>query len=349
MKIGIHYSLKGFSSQWIEYCKEKNINYKIIDCYSNNIVQDTEDCNIIMWHFRHDLYKDMLFAKQLLFSFEQSGKIVFPSFNTAWHFDDKVGQKFLLESLKIPLVPSFVFFDKLNAKNWANHTNYPKVFKLRGGAGSANVELIKTKKEAFSKIDRAFSKGFSQFSKWKNFKDNSIKFYSGKVGFHKFLGSFARLFISSEFAKMSSRENGYVYFQEFIPKNNYDIRIIVIGENAFGIKRMVRENDFRASGSGTILYEKENFSDKLINLSFEIAEKLKTQCGAFDFIFDDNNEPLLVEISFGFTSKVYSPCEGYWNRNLEFHKGPFNPFGWMIEEAIKVAIDKNNIGVVNPV
>jgi glycosyltransferase involved in cell wall biosynthesis len=35
-------------------------------------------------------------------------------------------------------------------------------------------------------------------------------------------------------------------------------QIIVIGDKAFGIKRMIRENDFRAPGSGMIKYEKDN-------------------------------------------------------------------------------------------
>lgn len=40
---------------------------------------------------------------------------------------------------------------------------------------------------------------------------------------------------------------------------------------------MVRENDFRASGSGSIHYEKELFDETTLKLSFEIAKKLKTQ------------------------------------------------------------------------
>ena len=42
----------------------------------------------------------------------------------------------------------------------------------------------------------------------------------------------------------------YVYFQKFLPNNKYDIRIVVIGDRAFGFIRYNRENDFRASGSG---------------------------------------------------------------------------------------------------
>ena len=40
------------------------------------------------------------------------------------------------------------------------------------------------------------------------------------------------------------------------------VRVIVINDKAFAIKRMVRKNDFRASGSGIIEYDKENLTDE---------------------------------------------------------------------------------------
>ena len=55
-----------------------------------------------------------------MFSVEASGKKVFPDFNTVWHFDDKVGQKYLLEALDLPLVPTWVFYDKTEALQWAD-------------------------------------------------------------------------------------------------------------------------------------------------------------------------------------------------------------------------------------
>ena len=112
MKIAICYNKNSFAERWIDYCKEKNIFYKIVDCYNSNIIEELEDCDALMWHHHHAIHKDILFAKQLLYSIECSGKKVFPNFNTCWHFDDKVGQKYLLESIKAPLVPSYVFYTK---------------------------------------------------------------------------------------------------------------------------------------------------------------------------------------------------------------------------------------------
>lgn len=65
-----------------------------------------------MWHFSHIDYRDMLFAKQLLYSIQLMGKKVFPDFNTVWHFDDKVGQKYMFEAIGVPFIPTYVFMIK---------------------------------------------------------------------------------------------------------------------------------------------------------------------------------------------------------------------------------------------
>ena len=97
----------------------------------------------------------------------------------------------------------------------------------------------------------------------------------------------------------------------------------------------MRKNDFRASGSGSILYSKNEIDERCVKSAFELAEKLKTQCVAYDFIFDENNAPLIVEISFGFGVEAYDSCPGYWDRELNWHEGKFNPQYWMIENLIK--------------
>ncbi len=115
MKIGIHPAKDSFSERWIAYCESQGIGYKLVDCYRNDIIQQLSDCDALMWHFNHKSPKASKFAKQLLFSVQATGKKVFPDFNTVWHFDDKVGQKYLLEAIQAPLAPAYVFFNKLKA------------------------------------------------------------------------------------------------------------------------------------------------------------------------------------------------------------------------------------------
>ena len=80
---------------------------------------------------------------------------------------------------------------------------------------------------------------------------------------------------------------------------------------------MARNNDFRASGSGQIIYKKEVINTSCIEIAFETSKNLSAQCLAFDFVFDSENLPKIVEISYGFAPEAYKLCGGYWDEKNE--------------------------------
>lgn len=337
MKLAIHHRPGSFSDRWIAYCEQENIVYKIVNAFHNDIVEQAKDCNALMWHHHHGKYKDVIAARKILFALEHAGIKVFPNFNTAWHFDDKVAQKYLLEAIEAPLVPSYVFYDKKEAISWAKTTTYPKVFKLKGGAGSANVKLVKTKSKCIKLINKTFGKGIRQFDGKAYFLDNIKKYKSGTKSLKQVIKAFGRMLISTEYSKNMPPERGYVYFQEFIPANDFDIRVIIIKDKAFAVKRMVIKNDFRASGSGSKKYNLEEIDLACVDISFRINKMINAQSIAYDFVFDKNNNPLIVEICYCFAVEFYDPCPGYWTEDLQFHKGSFNPQTWMVEDLLKDA------------
>lgn len=332
MRIAIHKSNWGFSQDWIAYCEREGLEYKIVNCYDSDIVQQVGDCQILLWHHHHSDARDVLFAKSLLFSLQHTGKIVFPDFNTGWHFDDKVGQKYLLEAIGVAVSKSWVFYEKDVAIKWVKSATFPKVFKLRGGAGSSNVKLVPTKGHALNIVNQSFGKGFSSYDAFNDFKDRLRKFSHDGYRWLDLAKSIRRLITSTRFARTIGRQKGYAYFQEFYPGNSYDIRIVVIaGKRAFGIKRLVRPKDFRASGSGLIKYQKNEVDQRCVQVAFEVAKKLKGQCVAFDFVFDLKGNPKIVEINYGYDHKAYFDCPGYWDDSLKWHKGKFNSAEWIVE------------------
>lgn len=334
MKLAIHKSSHGFHPSWVAYCKEENIPYKLVNCYDSDIIKDLEDCDALLWHHHHFNPKDILFAKQLLFSLEMSGKVVFPNFNTGWHFDDKVGQKYLIEALDLPMVPSYVFYNKQEALEWATNTNYPKIWKLRGGAGGSNVSIVKNKKQANKLINVAFKDGFKQYNAFKSLEERWKKFRNNKVDFLEVCKGIGRLFKPPIYSRIAGKEIGYIYFQEFIPNNDYDIRLIVIGgKYAYGLRRINRAGDFRASGSSEFGYG--NIPNSVVKIAFEASQKLDSTSCAFDFIFDEKQNPLIIEISYGFGTKGSSKCPGYWTSDLQWHEEKFNPFGWIIQDVLE--------------
>lgn len=338
MKIAIHHREGSFSDRWIAYCKENGIEYKLVNAYDSDIIQQMEGCDAFMWHFHQADYRDMQIAKALILSLEAKGVRCFPNCQTCWHFDNKVWEKYLLEAVGAPLIPSYVFYTEKEALDWAMKTKFPKVFKLKGGAGASNVKLAHTQKKAERLIKQCFGKGFSQYRWQDHLKEEWRKYKEKKATLRELLRPvyYALKRYPTVFSHYHQKEIGYAYFQDFIADNHSDYRIKVVCGNCWGFQRMVRENDFRASGSGNLYFDNSKIPMKLVKLSQDIARRLQIQSVAFDFLYDKNKEQfLVVEMSFGFGYDERESGNGYWDVQGVFHPEFFNPFDWMVEGLIK--------------
>lgn len=337
MKFAITNKHTGYEHEWIEACAKRGIETKLVNPYDTDIIEQLTDCAAFMWHHNHGDYRDVLFAKQLLAAVEDSGKITYPNHRTGWHFDDKVGEKYLLESLELPCVPSYVFYDKKTALEWAAHTSFPKVFKLRGGAGSMNVILAKNYRQTVKLINKAFGRGFQAFRAIDYFKDRYNKWLNGNDSLIGVLKSIARIIIKPKNSDLLPIQKGYVYFQEFMPGNNYDTRIVVIGcKYALAEKRYVREGDFRASGSGKFDYT--GIDIDLVKIAFDAASKIRAQSVAFDFIYDKEHNGRIVEISYCFGIHGISHAPGFWTSDLNWvdaKEQKLDICGWMVDDIIE--------------
>jgi hypothetical protein len=320
--LAIHHRKGSLSEHWVQYCEEKNIHYKIVNCYDSDIIAQLEDCYALMWHWHFGDYRAQNFARQLIASVHNKGLKVFPDYNTCWHYDDKVGQKYLLESIGAPIIPTYVFYDKRNALEWTKITSYPKVFKLRGGAGSSNVKLVKSKAAAVSYIKRAFRGGFRSSGKLSNFRQRIWRVRRDR-DIHSLihlLKGIVRIIIPGNNPGLLPVQKGYVYFQDYIPDMNYDIRVVIIHDKAFAMKRWNRKNDFRASGSGIKSYKPQDIDTRFIEAAFNLNKRLNAQSIAFDFALE-NDEIKVIEISYAFVTRIFP---GYWDTDLQWNAGEIN-------------------------
>ncbi len=322
MKLCINHQPGSYSDRWIDYCQRNGIPFKIINCRDTDIIDQLEDGSGLMWHWDLTDFRAALFARQLTILFEKKGIKVFPDVNTSWHYDDKIGQKYLLEAINAPMVKTYVFYTKKDALKWAETVSFPKVFKLRCGAGSSNVRLAKSKNHAKKLIRRAFGKGYKPIDPigrvkerfWILKRDRNLK------ALKLVAGGFARLMLPNEKENFSPKEKGYIYFQEFIAHNSYDTRLVVIGNRCFGLRRYCRPGDFRASGSGLLDYNPDSIDIRMVEIAHETAVKLRSQSMAFDFILDES-VPKIIEISYCHPIDFLDKCPGYWDRDLNWHEG----------------------------
>jgi glutathione synthase/RimK-type ligase-like ATP-grasp enzyme len=289
----------------------------------------------LLWHWDLNSPAELLAARPIVRSAEEAGLVVFPSSSTCWHYNDKLAQKYLLEAVDAPLIPTYVFFDKIRALDWIAHASYPKVFKLRCGAGSTNVRLVTSRSQAEALCHKAFGSGFVASHGYLA----DLRHKMRRVGStDQFIQKLRRLptALASAAARRNllPRERGYILFQDFLADNAFDTRVTVIGNRAFGFRRFNRSTDFRASGSGLVEWSPEEIDRRCVELAFSVSHRLKTQSLAFDFLFDANREPRIAEVSYAFVAKLVHDCPGHWDREYSWHPGHIWPQDAILDDVL---------------
>jgi hypothetical protein len=102
-----------------------------------------------------------------------------------------------------------------------------------------------------------------------------------------------------------------VLFQEFLPGNAFDTRVTVIGRRAFGFRRLNREGDFRASGSGRLDYDRDGVDLDAVRLAYATAAALEAQSVAIDGLMR-GEDWVVGEVSYTYVSELIHDCPGHW-------------------------------------
>jgi hypothetical protein len=301
------------SPRWAELLERAGHQVRWVNVYRADILRQLRGCDGFMW--RYGQRGGMLQVARRLFPVieRELGLPVYPDDKTGWHYDDKVAQAYLFEAMGIPTPKTWVWFDADAAREWASTAKYPVVLKLAAGAGSENVRLVRSRREAEGWIDRLFGDGLYQLSEY----------------WVQPLGPRSRVRAAMKMLLFGRRtpapdyrwdlHKNYVLFQEFIPDNDCDTRITVIGNRAFGFRRMNRPGDFRASGSGSIDWDTGRIDPATVRLAFRLARRLGSQSMGFDFLHK-GAEWLVAEIGYTYASGAVHGCPGHWEleRSVEY-------------------------------
>lgn len=329
MNVYIDDSPSSYRDAFILFCESNNLKYELKSKLLS--LTDCQEDSILLLYPRH--YKDSLpLSIEKIFYWEDQGHKVFPSHKMIRDFDDKVKQSIRLSTLSIP-TPLFIYRESFQeAAAACKSVQLPVVFKLKKGAGSSNVRLIKSKIRLMYYLMRSFTIGFASVSYFRIGYDliskALIKFQISPLlrGLKYLMYSPIDLFLNA-----SNRERGYLYLQEFVPNQEGDIRVLVAFDRFVVLERANRHNDFRASGSGLFRFPTK-VDNLLLNNAQEIANKLGTRWVALDFLVDQGSYKL-IEYSYGCSLNTYIG-KGFFSLDGVFHDAnKFNPLEYYLSRT----------------
>ena len=337
--VAIHLYENGYSNRWVEYCQRNKIDYLPVNVFDSDIIRQLKKNNVdlLFYHLGVTDHRNALISKEILMSIQKAGIRVFPDHDSYWHYENKVAQKYMFESLQIPHPRSWVFYSRREAVRWLETATFPLVFKLRNGSGSMNVVLLRNPDQAKRYVRKMFGKGIKPSPPVMNDYKTRLRVHSMRNDLGAALIRLPRTVLNiMTINRRKPREKGYFLVQEFIPGNHYDTRVFVIGQRAFALRRKARANDFRSSGSGEFDFDHRNIDKRAISLAFETAKKIGAQSVACDVVFNGENQPLILEVCYIQTPGPAYRSGGYWDTSLQFHPQPHWPEDFIMEDMLEL-------------
>jgi hypothetical protein len=190
---------------------------------------------------------------------------------------------------------------------------YPIVFKDVSGFGSGGVRLIRSKGE-LSEAGAA---------------ERRLSWREARRAFRTATGNFIRKYL---LRRKNLRPYGNYYepmkrfvLQKYVPNLTYDFKVLAFQDRMFLVKRDVRPNDFRASGSGRVQFEDP--PPGLLDFSYQLLRKFDEPYMSFDICCDESTFHLLEfqAVHFGPLVLLQSP------RHFQRRDGRWQECGGKVE------------------
>ena len=219
--------------------------------------------------------------KDLAVVLNSRGFTLIPDIDVCLTYEDKLAQA---ERYAQWMPKTLVLRDEASAINAIEYGvfDYPFISKSRTGSASKNVRMILNKEQALREIDAAFHAGLSAPHR---------------------LGEIT--------------QHGYLIWQEFLPGNAYDYRVVVTGTRHMILQRHNKPGTVFASGSG--INNPVELTDEVISaLAFAelFFSKNNMKWGGIDIVQDHSVDgPFrkwrVLETTLGWSQSAYAKCKYY--------------------------------------
>lgn len=232
---------------------------------------------------QYQIYKD--FIRDILIQITLRGGVLLPEYRHFSAHENKNFQELEKVRLGIPSPYGIPIGTYEEGMEILSKITYPVVLKKSTGFASRNVKIAhnlpKAKRILFNMLDNNFK-----------FDINSLYYLYRRV---KNKTHYPKRF-------------GKVVIQEYIPDLSYDWKILVLGNTCFYLKRYVKKNDFRASGSGSFTIS-EPPPTHILDFALLCKEKMNAPNISLDII-DKDGVPQLIE----YQANHFGVCPASWGR-----------------------------------
>lgn len=243
------------------YCKTNGIKYQNYDIHASDWLDKAKELDVIFWHV--DSTPSTLYeAESKIYILEKIlKKTCFPSYHEIWQYEDKCRAYYLYEVYNLPCIPTLSSNSREESIKLSETINYPVIVKTRTGAGSFGVKKIDNKAQLRRHIKKVFSsKGTHTLYPYERQKD-------------------------------------YILLQEFIDDASYDLRVMLVGDKAYGYYRYPNKGDFRASGEGNEDHSRPTPID-VLREAISVREALGARVLGVDFLYSAKyKQHLIIEAS----------------------------------------------------
>ena len=89
-----------------------------------------------------------------------------------------------------------------------------------------------------------------------------------------------------------------IQFQEYIASSfGKSLRVLIVNKKVIGAFQRYNESDFRSNFGNTATSKEYILNDKFLSLAEKIANEFNVEYAGIDFLFGENDEPVLCEIN----------------------------------------------------
>ena len=261
-RFGVVQDREPYHPRWTKYCRfldNNGFEFGIFNLHAGDWLAQAQGFDVIVGSPSSDFWDLEETRKKYHFIETYLGKATYPSAAHMMLYEDKELEAYIAETFGIPFAKTYVSHDRRDAMRLIHTLHYPVVSKIFPASGSIGVELVHNVHEARRIVGRSFS-------------NNGRKSHL-----------------------VAMRQKNYVYFQQFIPNDGYDLKVIVVGKRLLGAYRRVPKGDFRASGMNLI--ERRELPEDAMRVALQANRVVKSPALGVDLIRGLDGVYRIIELS----------------------------------------------------